>query len=128
MGLDMRDQRAPYLQVADALRTAVRAGTFTSGDRLPTVAELAKQHSVAKMTVHRALAILRDEGLVITWQGRGTYVREQFTDRDEISKDDSGYKALLRQLDRMREDLRRLEGRIAQLETDQADDPHQSGL
>jgi GntR family transcriptional regulator len=123
----MGDRRAPYLQVAGALRQAIRAGTFRPGDRLPTVAELADRYGVAKMTVHRALSSLRDEGLVISWQGRGTFVREPAEARGSANEDDSAYNVLMRRLDLMGDDLRRLENRVAQLEASQTEERDQPG-
>ncbi|WP_089005777.1 winged helix-turn-helix domain-containing protein [Micromonospora viridifaciens] len=58
-----------WQQVADALRAAIRDGVTPPGDRLPTVAELAEQYGVAKMTVQRALTDLRAEDLIVSWQG-----------------------------------------------------------
>ncbi|MER7362843.1 GntR family transcriptional regulator [Nonomuraea wenchangensis] len=40
---------------------------------LPSKTQLAQHYEVAKGTVRRALALLRDHGLVFTVSGRGTY-------------------------------------------------------
>ncbi|HEX6074590.1 MAG TPA: GntR family transcriptional regulator [Micromonosporaceae bacterium] len=122
----MGDRRVPYLQVADALRQAIRAGTFAPGDRLPTVAELADQYRVAKMTVQRALTSLRDEGLVISWQGRGTFVRQRDDDHGVTGEGQSPYETIMRRLDLMGNDLRRLEDRVARLEAEQPAAPDES--
>jgi DNA-binding GntR family transcriptional regulator len=42
--------------------------------RLPSEVELAQQYGVARMTVRRAVAQLRDKGLVVTVHGRGPFV------------------------------------------------------
>jgi DNA-binding GntR family transcriptional regulator len=41
--------------------------------RLPTELELAEQYGVSRVTVRRAIAVLRDRGKVVTVHGRGTY-------------------------------------------------------
>lgn len=77
MALDPDDPRPPYLQVANALRAAILTRVFQPGDRLPSRTELAKKYAVAPMTVQNALRELRDEGLIITRQGSGVFVRDR---------------------------------------------------
>ncbi|RSM59462.1 site-specific integrase, partial [Actinoplanes sp. ATCC 53533] len=60
---------APYLRIADDLRAAIRCGALKLGDRLPTVAELAKRYQVAISTAHRAVATLTDAGLITVSRG-----------------------------------------------------------
>jgi DNA-binding transcriptional regulator YhcF (GntR family) len=77
MALDPDDPRPPYVQVANALRAAILTKTFSPGDRLPSRTELAKKYNVAPMTVQNALRELRDEGLIVSRQGSGVFVRER---------------------------------------------------
>ncbi|WP_184675309.1 GntR family transcriptional regulator [Saccharothrix violaceirubra] len=65
------------MQVANALKAAILTKVFKPGDRLPSRAELAKQYDVAPMTVQSALRELRDDGLIVSRQGSGVYVRER---------------------------------------------------
>lgn len=62
--------RGPYQVIAEALREQIRIGHFSPGDQLPTVAELAVANSVAVGTAHRALTLLREEGLISVARGR----------------------------------------------------------
>ncbi|WP_207921564.1 GntR family transcriptional regulator [Micromonospora sp. KC721] len=71
------DPRPPYVQIADDLRRAVQNGEYEPGAKLPSGRELAKQYGVALMTVTGAIGLLRDEGLVESWQGRGVFVTGQ---------------------------------------------------
>jgi GntR family transcriptional regulator len=69
------DSSAPVAsQVARDIEADIRAGRLAPDTRLPSEAELAEQYGVARMTVRRAIAHLRDKGLVITVHGRGTFV------------------------------------------------------
>jgi DNA-binding transcriptional regulator YhcF (GntR family) len=77
MALDPDDPRPPYVQVANALRAAILTKVFKAGDKLPSRAELAKKYEVAPMTVQNALRELRDEGLIVSRQGSGVFVRER---------------------------------------------------
>lgn len=65
----------PYRQIAAILRRRIQAGEFAPGSRIPTESELVETYEVARTTARRAVAVLRDEGLVITVPQRGTYVR-----------------------------------------------------
>lgn len=69
------DHEAPtplYIQVADVLRDQISKGTLTG--RVPSAATIAQQYEVAKGTAERALAILREEGLIRSVMGRGHFV------------------------------------------------------
>lgn len=119
MGLDIDDRRAPYLQVAEALRAAIRNHELAEGDRLPTVMELAERYGVAKMTVQRALSELRDEGLVTSWQGRGTFVRGRRDVPNATGHEPATYESIIRRLDSISDDIQQLADRVARLESQQ---------
>ena len=75
MSLDPDDPRPPYMQIANALRAAILTKQLAPGEQLPSGNELSKRYGVARMTVQQALRVLRDEGLVVTRQGSGVFVR-----------------------------------------------------
>lgn len=77
MALDPDDPRPPYVQVANALRAAILTRVFQPGDKLPSRNDLAKTYTVAPMTVQNALRELREEGLIVSRQGSGVFVRER---------------------------------------------------
>ena len=63
-----------YVQLADDLAARVTRGEFAVGSRLPSEAELADAYGVARMTVRRALDVLRERGILRTLHGRGSVV------------------------------------------------------
>ncbi|GAB3994133.1 GntR family transcriptional regulator [Glycomyces albus] len=67
-------QRQPlYAQIEDAL--AARIGDdLHPGDRLPTEDELIREFGVSRITVRHAVQNLVSRGLIVTEQGRGTFV------------------------------------------------------
>lgn len=75
--LDPDDPRPPYQQVANSLRAAILTRTLTPGEKLPSGPELAKRYGVARMTVQQAIRLLREEGLIVSRQGSGVFVRER---------------------------------------------------
>ncbi len=63
-----------YQQIASELRTRVAAGEFAAGRMLPSESELSEEFAASRVTVRRALELLRDEGLVDARQGFGWFV------------------------------------------------------
>jgi GntR family transcriptional regulator len=63
-----------YQAIADDLRGRVEAGEFGAGRLLPSEAELSGAYAVSRVTVRRALDLLRDEGLLDSRQGFGWFV------------------------------------------------------
>jgi GntR family transcriptional regulator len=96
-----RAGRAPYyVQVADAVREEIITGRFPPGDRLPSEAELRERFGVSTATVRAAFDQLRAEGLVISRQGAGSFVREQTVPRrlsTDINTSTGWYHTLARQ-------------------------------
>lgn len=74
--LDPSGGRPLYRQVADELRDAIKAGTLSPGQLLPTEANLAAGFGVSVDAVRKGLGVLRGEGLIVTARGRGSRVRE----------------------------------------------------
>jgi DNA-binding transcriptional regulator YhcF (GntR family) len=75
--LDPDDPRSPYIQVASALRAAILTKKFQPGEKLPSGHQLSEHYGVARMTIQTAIRVLREEGLVVSRQGSGVFVRER---------------------------------------------------
>lgn len=63
-----------YVQLANVLRAMIESGELQPRAPLPSESYLQQEHGVSRGTVRMAVAILRDEGLVVTIGGRGTFV------------------------------------------------------
>jgi GntR family transcriptional regulator, transcriptional repressor for pyruvate dehydrogenase complex len=73
--------------IADRLASSISLGLYSPGERLPTEIDLARQFGVAVATLRKALAALRERGLVETRRGRsgGTFVvAAPFPTDDEV--------------------------------------------
>jgi DNA-binding GntR family transcriptional regulator len=66
-----------YTQLADILREMITSGELQPRSPLPSESYLQQEQGVARGTVRTAIGILRDEGLVVTISGRGTFVKER---------------------------------------------------
>jgi GntR family transcriptional regulator len=81
MSLDDRSGRIKHdsatpvsVQVAADIEADIDAGRLAPDTRLPSEAELATQYGVARVTVRRAIELLRERGKLVTVHGRGSYV------------------------------------------------------
>lgn len=66
--------RPPYQQLAAILRGRIADGAIAG--RLPSEKALAQEYGVAIGTVRKAMAVLRDEGLIYTARGWGSFVSD----------------------------------------------------
>ena len=73
----------PYWQIAEIIKRAILSGQYPPDTRILTESELVEMYEVARSTARRAVAALRDQGLVYTVPARGTYVAQQPRDRTE---------------------------------------------
>src|SRR5205085_12598615 len=74
--LDTRSGVAPYLQIAQRVRHALRMGTLKADDQLPTVKEVVGKLAINPNTVLKAYRELDREGLVDARCGQGTFVSD----------------------------------------------------
>ncbi len=66
-----------YRQIMDQVRSAVAAGTLATGDRLPSVRELAVELAVNPNTIAKAYQELERAGIIETPRGKGTFVAKR---------------------------------------------------
>jgi DNA-binding GntR family transcriptional regulator len=95
---------------------AAPAGEYSPGDRLPPARQLAKELGVQLMTVQSAYGQLRDEGLVLTQQGRGTFVRDPSAPLGTEPGSSPAFAALSEELSSIHDALRLLGERLDRLE------------
>lgn len=71
-----KDKRPIAERVAADIRALVMSGEWSPGQKVPSNAELTKQHETSNVTIQRALNILKDEELLEGRSGSGVYVRD----------------------------------------------------
>ena len=108
--------RPAYQQVADGIRTRIRAGGILPGGQLPSHADLMREYAVSITVVRMALSQLRAEGYVITHQGKGAFVREQLPDASSTQAGSADFDKVMTQLQLIHDDLRRVDDRLVRLE------------
>lgn len=76
---DTTDGRSWQVRIADDIRSGIRSGEYAPGARIPTLQEIRDSYprKPSLITVREAIAKLRQEGLIVSKQGIGNFVREQ---------------------------------------------------
>jgi GntR family transcriptional regulator len=93
--IDPTSGLAPYLQVVQQVKQALRLGWLQPGDKLPTVHEVAASIAINPNTVQKAYKELEHEGLVAGRPGQGTFVQRSLSQSTPAS-----LSALSRRLER----------------------------
>ncbi len=78
--LDGRSGVAPYMQLIQQVRQALRLGLLREGDRLPTIKDVVAKVAINPNTVLKAYRELEYEGLVTARPGVGTFVARTLND------------------------------------------------
>ena len=72
--LNHRDAMPIYAQIIERFKELICAGILDSGERLPSVRELAAELAINPNTIQRSYRQLEAEGWIITVPGRGCFV------------------------------------------------------
>jgi len=66
-----------YQLVKDHVRKNIHSGTWKAGDKIPSEHEFVAELGVSRMTIHRALRELAEQGILARYAGIGTFVAEE---------------------------------------------------
>src|SRR5690606_42044249 len=76
--ISQADRRPMYLQLIEQIRRRTAVGDWLPGQEIPSIRALAPSTRVSVITVKRAFLELERPGLIVTRQGRGTVVADNF--------------------------------------------------
>lgn len=76
-----------YQQIMDQIRQRIAVGDWPPGTPLPSVRELAADIKLSVITVKRAYLELGRENLIVTQQGKGTWVQGELDMRSLQSEE-----------------------------------------
>ena len=65
-----------YAQIVEQIVAKVMSGTWQAGDSLPSIRELSASCQVSVITVKRAYLELERAGVIVTRQGKGSFVAD----------------------------------------------------
>lgn len=74
MNFDFNNDRPIYIQLLEQLQVLIVSGNINTGDRLPSVRDLALQSKVNPNTVQKALQELENLKLIYTERTNGKFV------------------------------------------------------
>lgn len=84
--LDSSSGKPLHRQIVDRLWLEVVTGTLETGERLPTIRQLAVDLHLSPNTVAQAFKELESLGVVVTRQGTGTFIGLGDPDRSEVER------------------------------------------
>jgi GntR family transcriptional regulator len=70
-----------YIQLATLFRSRIEQGIWKAGQQIPTVDDLAAECGVARATIRQALDQLEHDGLIDRFRAKGTFVRQNVSNR-----------------------------------------------
>jgi GntR family transcriptional regulator len=73
-------------RLANELRERLARHEWHAGEQLPTEGAMVASYGVSRATVRQALKTLEAEGLIVTQQGRGSFVTEQSMIRGDMQE------------------------------------------
>lgn len=63
-----------YQQIKNQIETDIEDGRYAPGDKLPSEREMCKEYAVSRIPVRKALELLEADGLIQSFQGKGSFV------------------------------------------------------
>lgn len=75
--VDLDETRPKWRQVAEVIRGRIGDGTYPPGSRVPSVVQIIEEFNIANVTAQKVLRALREEGLIRTEPGMGSFVADQ---------------------------------------------------
>ena len=86
MHLDYRDVRPIYTQITDGFKDQITTGILHTGDKLPSVRELASELAINPNTIQRAYRMLETEGWIVTVPGKCCFVSANSSCQEQEKK------------------------------------------
>ncbi|MGX1505384.1 UNVERIFIED_CONTAM: GntR family transcriptional regulator [Streptomyces graminofaciens] len=102
--------------IAADIRRQIVNGDLGPGDQLRAARDLAKEYGVTLVKVQNAYRELGEEGLVISQQGRGTFVIDPAQPADDTQRAGSAFLVLAAEINAMHETIRQLAERVERVE------------
>lgn len=81
--IDEQNGVAIWVQLRNRIVYLISSGKCKSGDKLPTVRELAVKHGVNYNTISKVYQSLERDGFIVTQRGKGAFVAEIGNEEDD---------------------------------------------
>lgn len=77
ISIDRKSGVPIYIQVKNQIMNEIKNGSLKIGTKMPTERELAQRLNTSRNTISAAYNLLEQEGVLTSYQGRGTFVAEE---------------------------------------------------
>lgn len=84
--IDTTSSTPIYVQIVNSIKEGILKGLFEPGEKLPSIRDMAKMMTLNPNTVQKAYKELEREKVVVTIQGRGTFISEEYKPRKDEYK------------------------------------------
>ncbi len=101
--IDLDSDVPVYEQIKQQVTFGIARGTYTAGEKLPSVRVFARKLLVNPNTILRVYRELEHDGLVRTWKGKGVFVSEDAAARCDGAGLEAVEKSLLDAIDLARQ-------------------------
>ena len=68
------------------ISSKINSGVYSHDKRFPTLRQLCQEYSVSIATARKAVDMLKDDGVLISYQGHGTYLADSLSNRTRNNK------------------------------------------
>lgn len=75
--IDRKNGIPIYIQLKSQIMDEIKNGSLKIGEKMPTERELSQKLNTSRNTVSSAYNVLEQQGVLISYQGRGTFVAEE---------------------------------------------------
>ncbi|MEU8150054.1 GntR family transcriptional regulator [Nonomuraea sp. NPDC048901] len=72
--IEFREDQPRWQQAAQVIRERITAGVYRPGSRVASENDLMQEFGIARMTAHKTMRALREEGAIYTVRGMGSFV------------------------------------------------------
>jgi GntR family transcriptional regulator len=80
--MEFVDNRPRWRQVHEVIVARIRNGEYPPGTRVPSVVQLQGEFGIANVTAQKVMRKLREDGLIYTEMGMGSFVAETLPPED----------------------------------------------
>ena len=84
---EFNNDKPVYVQIVDEILNRIASGVYKSGERIPSVRELAEEARVNPNTMQRALAEVERAGYIVSLRTSGKFVTDNTGLINSLSKD-----------------------------------------
>lgn len=74
MMIEWRGSQPRWRQVYDLIKGQIETGKLAAGERVPSILEMHAEYGIANVTAQKVIRQLREDGLIHTEPGLGSFV------------------------------------------------------